>query len=143
MFNQNKQNQVDGFNCAPKATIKIPIPQEVALLLADIFNQKIGAVNISLEELQNEGTQLVISSIITKKTSGNRKYGLYGIYKEDELKQLKEEMSKIIKEKFKMDEEELLEYFSKINKEENERLEQEILEDEDWEDWEEDDVLYF
>lgn len=117
------------FGNLPSAIIKIPVQQEVAALLLHLFNQKIGAVNIGLEDLKVEGANLVISSIIDKSDRNrDREKSLFAIYENDELKNLKQLVNELIEEKFVEDDEDYIKHYSDYEDDlENEELEEQIL----------------
>ncbi len=123
MLNQETQS----FNNLPSAIIKIPITQPVAALLLHLCNHRIGAVNISLEDLRVDGAQLVISSIVNSDT--NKDKNIFAIYENDEFKHLKKLVNRLIEEKFAEDDEEYIRYYSDFDEDdlENQELEEEIL----------------
>jgi hypothetical protein len=124
MFQHNQKP----FNYIPQTTIKIPLNQQVAALVLHMFQHRFGSITISLEEVQEQGVQLVLSTLIDNTCEEKKYRDVLGIVENEDINSLQELINSMIEEKFNENDEELLEHFRQLNDEEDE---------EEWEDEEE------
>ncbi|MBF8984396.1 hypothetical protein IZY60_12700 [Lutibacter sp. B2] len=125
MFKQNENI----FGYIPKATVKVPLSQPLAALVLHMVKHRFGGgITISVEDIEERGAQLVLSTLIDNTWDEKGHKDLLAIIEEDDKKHLKELINDMIEEKFAEDDERLLEHFNQLNEEDDE---------EDWEDEEE------
>lgn len=120
MFQQNQKP----FHYIPQATVKVPLNQPLAALVLHMLQHRFCGITISLEEVQEQGAQLVLSTLIDNTSEQKGYKDVLTVVENEDINSLQELIDSMIEQKFNENDNELLDHFNQLN-------------DEDWEDEEE------
>lgn len=118
------------FDYIPQVTVKLPLNQQLAALVLYMLNHRFdGGITISLQDIQEQGAQLVLSTLVDNSSKEKGYKDVLTVVGNEDLNSLQELINSMIEQKFNENDEELLEHFRELNDEEES--------DECWEDKEE------
>lgn len=118
----------------PTTSISIPVNTTVSNMLHVMFCNKMGSLELKINNTEKTGPQLVVSCFLSNEadTKFNSLTQMYAVKEQDEYKLLKELVNNILDDYYALEDEKILEKY---------RLRE--MEEELEEDWEEDDELMF
>ncbi|WP_293656633.1 hypothetical protein [Anaeromicrobium sp.] len=107
------------FDHIPQVTIKLPLNQQLAALVLYMLNHRFdGGITISLQDIQEQGAQLVLSTLVDNSCKEKGYKDVLTVVENEDLNSLQELINSMIEQKFNENDEELLEHFRELNDEE-------------------------
>ncbi|MCT4593694.1 MAG: hypothetical protein N4A57_05430 [Anaeromicrobium sp.] len=93
--------------------------QQLAALVLYMLNHRFdGGITISLQDIQEQGAQLVLSTLVDNSCKEKGYKDVLTVVENEDLNSLQELINSMIEQKFNENDEELLEHFRELNDEE-------------------------